>query len=257
MNPVVCTNMDNTGILLVGHGTRNADGTRQFFELQQHLSELVAPAPVAAGLLEFQSPTIPEAWNQLLAKGVTHVHVAPLLLFAAGHAKQDIPEILAECQSHSPKVTFDQSRPLSRHAAIIELTMQRLDAVLSACQHTPERTAIVMVGRGSHDPCAKADMLILSEIVSHRSFVADVTTTFYAMTEPRLPDTLESIAASDRFDTVVVQPHLLFEGRLNQAILSQTNEASKRHPSLQWLTSGYLGPDRLLAEAIAQRTKIG
>lgn len=74
------------------------------------------------------------------------------------------------------------------------------------------------------------------------------------MTEPRLPDTLETVAVSGRFDTVVVQPHLLFEGKLNEAILNQTKEAADRHPSLQWLTSGYLGPDPLLANAIANRT---
>lgn len=246
--------MDKAGILLVGHGTRDTDGTRQFFELEKHLSETVAPAPVTAGLLEFQSPSIPEAWEELLTKGVKHIHVAPLLLFAAGHAKQDIPDILTECQTHSPHITYDQSRPLSRHAAIIDLAVQRLDAALASNQHSPERTAVIMVGRGSHDPCAKADMRVLSEIISRRSFVAEVTTTFYAMTEPRLPNTLEAVAVSGRFDTVVVQPHLLFEGKLNQAILNQTKEAAGRHPSLQWLTSGYLGPDPLLADAIADRT---
>jgi len=251
---MVCTQMDKAGILLVGHGTRNADGTRQFFELEEHLSDLVAPAPVTAGLLEFQSPSIPEAWDELLSQGVTHIHVAPLLLFAAGHAKQDIPDILAECQARSAHVTFDQSRPLSRHAAIIDLAMQRLNTALASCQHSPERTAVIMVGRGSHDPCAKADMRVLSEIISHRSFAAEVITTFYAMTEPRLPDTLETVAVSGRFDTVVVQPHLLFEGKLNEAILNQTKKAADRHPSLQWLTSGYLGPDPLLANAIANRT---
>lgn len=248
--------MKNTGLLLVGHGTRNTEGTRQFFVLQKHLSDLVAPAPVAAGLLEFQTPTIPQAWDELVSKGVGHIHVAPLLLFAAGHAKQDIPDILKQCQGSSNPVTFEQSRPLSRHSAIIELASQRLETALASCQHSPERTAVVMVGRGSHDPCAKADMLILSEIISRRSFVAEVITTFYAMTEPRLPDTLEAVAVSGRFDTVVVQPHLLFEGRLNQAILNQTDEAAKRHRSLNWITSGYLGPDPLLAKAIANRTGI-
>ena len=253
---MVCTKMDNAGILLVGHGTRNADGTRQFFELEKHLSNLVAPAPVAAGLLEFQKPSIPEAWDDLVSRNVTHIHVAPLLLFAAGHAKQDIPDILKDCQARYPQVTYDQSRPLSRHSAIIDLAVQRLDTALTSCTHSPERTAVVMVGRGSHDPCAKSDMLILSEIISQKSYVAEVITTFYAMTEPRLPDTLELVAASGRYDTVIVQPHLLFEGRLNQAILNQTMEAANRHQSLQWLTSGYLGPDPLLAEAIANRTGI-
>jgi len=243
----------NNGVLLVGHGTRDAVGTRQFFQLEKQLSERLPAIPVAAALLEFQTPTLPEAWNQLMTQGVTHVHVAPLLLFAAGHAKQDIPAILAECQKEHSSVTFDQSRPLSRHPAIVDLILQRLDAILARCQHSPQRTVVVMVGRGSHDPCAQADMRILSEITGRRVTVAAVVTAFYAMAEPRLPVVLREIAESGRFDHVVVHPHLLFEGRLNQAIIGQTEEAASRYPSIQWLTSAYLGPDPCVADAIATR----
>ena len=246
--------MNNAGILLIGHGTRDVVGTRQFFELEKHLAEHVFPRPVAAGLLEFQSPTIPEAWAKLSDAGVTHMHVAPLLLFAAGHAKQDIPEILRECQARKPAITYAQSRPLSRHAAIIELAMQRLRATLGSSRNSLERTALVMVGRGSHDPCAKADMRILTELVKARSCLTHVFTTFYAMTEPRLPDTLEELANSGQFDTIIIQPHLLFEGRLNQAIMKQTREAEVKYPSIQWLISSYLGPDPMVAAAIAERT---
>ncbi|MDE0865009.1 MAG: sirohydrochlorin chelatase [Rubripirellula sp.] len=253
MTPKPNSEYTNTGVLLVGHGTRDAIGTRQFFELEERLSERLPAIPVAAALLEFQTPTIPEAWNQLISLGVTHIHVAPLLLFAAGHAKQDIPAILAECQAEDPTLTFDQSRPLSRHAAIIDLVLQRLGETLASCQHPPRRTVIVMVGRGSHDPCAQADMRILSEITARKIDVAEVVTAFYAMAEPRLPAILDEVAETGRFDAVVVHPHLLFEGRLNQAIIRQTKEAAVKYRSLQWLTSAYLGPDACIADAIAAR----
>ena len=256
MIPKPNTKSVNTGVLLVGHGTRDAVGTRQFFQLEQQLSERLPAVPVAAALLEFQTPTIPEAWNQLIAQGVTHVHVAPLLLFAAGHAKQDIPAILAQCQQEHPAITFDQSRPLSRHAAILDLVLRRLDTMLASCQHSLQRTVIVMVGRGSHDPCAQADMRILSEITARKTEVAEVVPAFYAMAEPRLPAILKEVAEAGRFDAVVVHPHLLFEGKLNQAIIRQTKEAAVRYPSLQWLTSAYLGPDACVADAIAARIGI-
>lgn len=241
------------GVLLVGHGTRDEVGTAQFFELAQRLSETLDPMPVEAALLEFQEPTIPQAWESLVAGGSTHIHVAPLLLFAAGHAKQDIPEIIAECRARNPQVAFDQSRPISRHRAIIDLVVQRISATIERFQTPRDRTVVVMVGRGSHDPCAQADMKVLSEVVRGRIDAGMTTTAFYAMAEPRVPDVLDQVAADERFDTVVVHPHLLFEGRLYQAIVRQTEEVAQRHPNIRWVTSPYLGPDRLVAEAIAGR----
>ena len=205
-----------------------------------------------AALLEFQKPTIPEAWASLVSAGVQHIHVAPLLLFAAGHAKQDIPEVLAECQKNTPHVSFDQSRPISREPSLIDIVVQRISSTLADNPLT-QTTALVMVGRGNRDPCAQADMRILSELVNHRLEVSSTVTAFYAMAEPKLPAVLDQVAQTGRFDQIVVHPHLLFEGRLHQAITAQTEEAKTRHPKVQFTMSAYLGPDRLVAKAIAGR----
>lgn len=245
--------MTKRGVLLVGHGTRDEVGTAQFFELGQRLAERLGPTPVASSLLEFQEPTIPQGWDSLVKLGVDHVDVAPLLLFAAGHAKEDIPQCAIECQSRTPQVSFDQSRPLSRHRSIVELVMRRLRQTLALVDAAPDRIAVLMVGRGSRDPCATADMRVLSEIVKRRVDVGAVETSFYAMASPSMRETLDRVSASGRFDCVVVHPHLLFDGRLFQAIKQQTEEVSVLFPSMQFMTSEYLGPDRLVADAIAAR----
>ncbi len=243
------------GVLLVGHGTRDEIGTAQFFGLQTRLADLFRPVPVESGLLEFQRPTIPEAWDALVARGVKHIHVAPLLLFAAGHAKQDIPDIIAECSARTPGVSIDQSRPISRQRSIIDLVTQRLATTLGELAIPKHRTAVVMVGRGSHDPCAQADMRVLSEVVRSRVDASLVVTAFYAMALPRLPDVLDRVAGSGRFDAIAVHPHLLFEGRLYQAIQKQTAEVAAKYPSVRLVTSPYLGPDPLVADAIAARIR--
>jgi sirohydrochlorin cobaltochelatase len=244
---------DGAGVLLVGHGTRDHVGTSQFSQLASRLADRLAPMPVERALLEFQEPTIPQGWDALVAQGVTHVHVAPLLLFAAGHAKQDIPNLIRQCQVKTPGISFDQTRPLSRHPAMIQLAERRLSETLCKSTSPVDRTAVVMVGRGSHDPCAQADMRVLSEVVARRLSLPQVATAFYAMANPRLPTVLNELAACGQFDTIAIQPHLLFEGRLFQAILHQIDEASERYPSIQWIHSDYLGPDPLIAEAIAGR----
>jgi sirohydrochlorin cobaltochelatase len=243
----------DSGVLLVGHGTRDKVGTAQFFELASLLADRLDPIPVEPALLEFQQPTIPQAWDALVSRSVKRVRVSPLLLFAAGHAKQDIPDVLLACQSKAPEITFDQTRPLSRHPAMIELARCRLKNSLSRSTAASKRTAAVMVGRGSYDPCAQADMRVLAEVVGRGVDVASLVTAFYAMANPRLPIVLDELAGSRQFDAIVVQPHLLFEGRLHQAILGQTDQARQKHPTIQWIDSDYLGPDQLVARAIAGR----
>ncbi|MFK8111877.1 MAG: sirohydrochlorin chelatase [Rubripirellula sp.] len=244
---------ESPAVLLVGHGTRDSVGTEQFFRLGEKLQTQLGSIPVASSLLEFQEPTIAQGWDSLVAQGAKHIHVAPLLLFAAGHAKQDIPNEIEACVSKTPWVSHDQSRPISRHRCVIDLVVHRLGETLQQTETPMSRTAIVMVGRGNRDPCAQADMRILSEVVARRLDVRSVVTAFYAMAEPRLPAVLDQVAGSDRFDQVIVHPHLLFEGRLNQAILGQVREADERHSAVRVQASNYLGPEEAIAKAIADR----
>ncbi len=271
-NQTVSTVDDASAVMLVGHGTRDPLGTAEFHQLGEILADLIAPVPVRACLLEFQEPTIRQGWDDLIASGARDIRVAPLLLFAAGHAKQDIPDEIADCRAASigagilpDDASFTsvfQSSPLSRHPAVVELLCQRIADSLSAHQVTAKTSHLVMVGRGSRDPCASADMRVLSELVRHRSGFRSVDVAFYAMAEPRLPEILDDVAkslAGDRrtetraCQTVIVQPHLLFAGRLYQAIAAQVDQANQRHPNVNFVVSGYLGPDPLIAQAVWDR----
>ena len=244
------------GVMLVGHGTRDPVGTHQFFQLGERLSQTLAPVPVESCLLEFQHPTIPDAWRSLVQRGVRHIHVAPLLLFAAGHAKQDIPNVLRACQRQTPAVTFDQSRPISRGVELVQLVQKRIAAALSgAGLNATESTALVMVGRGNRDPCAQADMHVLTEVVAHRFGFGGAFTAFYAMANPSLTDVLDDVAQCDRFSTIVVHPHLLFEGRLFEAIRGKVEQAADRHPQVGFHLGNYLGPEMEIARAIAARLR--
>ena len=245
----------SSAVILVGHGTKDDDGTREFFELGERLAEQLAPLPVRSSLLEFQRPTISEAWTELVQQGATRIHIAPLLLFAAGHAKQDIPQIVAACRSQTPHVSSDQAKPISRHRSILDLVVGRVSDTLRPLEIRRESTALVMVGRGNRDPCAQADMRVLSEVVSRRVDVARVETAFYAMAEPSLPVVLQQLAQNGRYKTIVVHPHLLFAGRLFQAISRQVEQTAESFANVDFQLSPYLGPDRRVADAIADRIR--
>ncbi len=256
----------DSGLLLVGHGTRDRQGTEEFLTLGRRLARLLDPLPVEACLLELQPPTISQGWQRLVDAGVRHIHVAPLLLFAAGHAKADIPAAVGECRSRSPGVSSDQSRPLSRCPELIDLVVRRLDEVLdssagasrvvgepSGAAIAAGQTAVVMVGRGSRDPCAQADLRVLAGCVHRRRPVRRFVVAYYAMAEPKLPAVIDRLAADQEIRRVIVLPHILFAGSIHRSIVELVEAANERHPTIAFDCASYLGPEPELARAVVRR----
>ena len=79
------------GVMLCGHGSRNRLAVAEFAELAQGLQALLPEVPVEYGYLEFARPILRDGLEALRARGVSHVLAVPAMLFAAGHAKNDIP----------------------------------------------------------------------------------------------------------------------------------------------------------------------
>ena len=249
----VAAGSDRRGVLLIGHGTRDTVGHAQFFALAELLARQIAPVPVQGCLLELQPPSIAEGWDSLARQGVCHIHAVPLLLFSAGHAKSDIPLALANCQRAWPAISWDQTRPLSRCPELLELILRRIDEAFTAAPLPLERTALVMVGRGSYDPCAQADLKLLAHCVGGRRRFRQVAAAFYAMAEPNLPQVLDELAADPAIEAILVQPHLLFAGAIDQAIRDLVAQSQQRHPHCRHYCSQYLGPEPEIAAALLRR----
>ncbi|WP_417730554.1 sirohydrochlorin chelatase [Rosistilla oblonga] len=245
------------GYLLIGHGTRDLDGTKEFLQLGEVLGQLLAPAPVEACFLELQQPTIGEAWQRMVASNVDGIYAVPLLLFAAGHAKRDIPEELqAACDAAiggSRGLPFVQTPPLQCHPKLLELSAIRAQQAIDAAGGVDRaRTALVMVGRGSLDDGATAEMYRFSELRGQSLRPAVVRTGFVAMARPDLASVLDEVAQLPEIDTIVVQPHLLFQGDLNQRVMQMIDAAADRHRNRRWIAVDRLGPDPRLAQALIE-----
>src|SRR3982750_4104678 len=83
-----------TGVMLCGHGSRNQLAVGEFASLAERLRERLPGVPVEYGYLEFANPVIHLGLDRLRERGVTKVLAVPGMLFAAGHAKNDIPSVL-------------------------------------------------------------------------------------------------------------------------------------------------------------------
>ena len=82
------------GVLVCGHGSRNRLAVAEFAQLARGLQAQLPAVPVEYGYLEFARPILRDGLDALRAKGVGQVLAVPAMLFAAGHAKNDIPSVL-------------------------------------------------------------------------------------------------------------------------------------------------------------------
>ena len=103
--------MSRTGILLFAHGARDPNWALPFEAVAARLRartlkhDRQAPE-VTLAFLEFMSPDIAAAGDDLAARGCTEVSVVPLFLGAGGHVRKDLPRLLDELAARHPGVSW-------------------------------------------------------------------------------------------------------------------------------------------------------
>jgi sirohydrochlorin cobaltochelatase len=245
------------GVLVVGHGTADVVGAAETRRVTELVAEALPGVPVALGFLEVIGPTIGEALATLAAAGCREVVATPVLLFEAGHAKRDVPEAIAAAAGELGLVVR-QAGPLGFHPALVALARQRRQEAVAAAAAAvgPEATALVMVGRGSSDPATPAQLeAFTAATLAGQPPPAVVLCGFVAAARPRVPEALAAAGEPTRASLrrVVVQPHLLFRGHVEEQVTAAVAAARAARPDLEWVQVPRLGPDPAVAQALVDR----
>ncbi len=242
-----------SGLLLVGHGTRDARGQAEFHTIANKVAAALSPLPVEAGHIELAEPTVGEAFQRLMERGASHVRVAPLLLFAAGHAKADIPEAVSRATALHPQVTVDFATPFGLDDRILALSERRHREALAGRRPVPaEDTYWLLVGRGSSDPTASGELSQFAAKRAQRSSLLRFGHCFVAAARPTVPEGLAA-AASLKVKRIVVQPHLLFQGAVLDEVTAAVARFESKRPDIDWVATAHLGPEQEVVEAVIER----
>ena len=237
-------------LLVVGHGTKDAAGVRQFGRLVERVQAAAPYADVEGGFLELSPPPIQDATARLVAAGHVRIDVVPLVLVAAGHSKGDIPAALRREEGRHPGLTFRYARPLGPHPSLLAEAEARLLAV--APREQWGQTAVVLVGRGATDPDANAEIAKTARLLQEGRGIGTVETSFISLALPSVPDGLER-ARRLGFSRIVVLPWFLFAGVLPERIAAQAQEWAAQHPDVDVRAADLLGPTEALAAVVLER----
>ncbi len=222
------------GVVLIGHGTRDVQGTEEFAALAASLRERLSPQPITDCYLELREPDIPTGIRQLLEMGVRSIIAAPILLFAARHAREDIPAEIRRELNLYPEIKWLQTEPLGCHPQLLELAELRLAELLgSSAGEAPAEgsTQYLIVARGTSDAIARQDIEAFvdrrrASIEAH-SRDCEVSLAYVAAAEPRLKDALAA-AVAKKPGKIIVLPHVLFYGEVLGEIRNLAEQASQQ-----------------------------
>ncbi|GLU35453.1 CbiX/SirB N-terminal domain-containing protein [Trinickia caryophylli] len=110
-----------SGIVLFGHGARDARWAEPFERLAQKLRDACGPVtPVSLAFLELMSPDLPTAIAQQVAAGCTVVAVVPVFVGVGGHIRRDLPTVLDRCRAAHPGVEIRCAAPVGEDEAVLD-----------------------------------------------------------------------------------------------------------------------------------------
>jgi sirohydrochlorin cobaltochelatase len=242
-------------VLFVGHGSRDAEGTAEFLRVVELFRTHDPDRIIECGFLEFARPVIDEGVSRCVERGARAVAVLPGMLMAAGHAKNDIPSEIHEARRRHPTVSFHYGRHLHLHPNVIELCRVRLEEAERAAGPVDRKdTLLLVVGRGSSDPDANADVAKLARLLWEGMGFGWGAACYIGVTTPLLPEAVERCHRMG-YRRVIVFPFFLFTGVLEKRIRRQTEEFGRQHTGSEFLCAGYLNIHALLLDAFAERAE--
>ena len=244
------------GVLICGHGSRSQAAVDQFSNFVSKLPDYLPDWPIEFGYLEFANPVIRDALDKLRGQGCKRVLAAPGMLFAAMHAKNDIPSVL-NAYAHEHGIIIDYGRDLGIDENMIAAAAARVEEAIERTTESADAvkradTCLVVIGRGSSDPDANSNIAKVARQVRDLTNIGWCEIGYSGVTFPLVEACLEQVVKLG-FKRIVVFPYFLFSGVLIDRIYGFTDLVAERHPGTQFVKADYLNDHPLVLTTMANR----
>jgi sirohydrochlorin cobaltochelatase len=243
-----------TGVMICGHGSRSKAAVDEFAILAEKLPAYLPPEwEVDYGYLEFANPVIRDGLDRLREKGCERILAVPGMLFAAMHAKNDIPTVLnTYAAQHGIKVNY--GRELGVDPKMIAAAGARIQEALDADpSDVPlHETCLVVIGRGASDPDANGNVSKVARMLWEGMGFGWCEVGYSGVTFPLVEPCLQHVSRLG-YKRVVVFPYFLFTGILIDRIHGFTDQVAAQHPDISFLKAGYLKDHPKVLETFAER----
>ncbi len=248
--------MSDTAVLFCGHGSRDDDAIRELARVAHRLGHRLPEYRVDHAFLEFARPVIGDRLEALRAEGAREILAIPGMLFAAGHAKNDIPSVLNAFAARRADTKVHYGRELAIEPKLINAAAERIEEAMKTAGDGVARkdTLLVVVGRGTSDPDANGNIAKVARMLWEGMALGWAEVCYSGVTTPL---TEEGFARAARmgFGRIVVFPYFLFTGVLVKRIYRHAEAAAAANPGVEFVKAHYLDDHPNVIEAFVDRVR--
>ncbi len=115
-----------TGLLFVAHGTPHVEANAPIKRVLQRVCERNGYRYATVGYLDCNQPTIPDAFDELVATGITRLTVLPYFLHLGRHVRQDLPALFEQARQRHPQVEIRIAHHLDYDPLLVQVTAERI-----------------------------------------------------------------------------------------------------------------------------------
>ena len=246
-------------LLLLAHGSRNEQAREQYRRLEQAVSQRLPGVTVGFSVLEFPGDglaSIVDGVARLARGGARRLVALPYFLFAAGHVREDLAGELAAASRDFPALELAYQPPLGVDPALLDALEARAAEAEAQLEPAEGATALLLVGAGTSDPDANADLYRAARLLWERKRYPLVEVAFVSLTEPKVGAALDRCAALGAA-RVLIGPYFLNTGVLSRRIDAAAEAARSRHPGVRIGVATEIGLHPRLLDLVVERARIG
>jgi sirohydrochlorin cobaltochelatase len=111
--------MSGKGIILFGHGARNAEYVEPFLRIREALLALDPEAKAEIGFLELTQPSFETAVESLVARGAHHIVVVPIFFAPGRHVLKDLPPLAGHAMERHPGLEIEISPAVGQSPSVV------------------------------------------------------------------------------------------------------------------------------------------
>ena len=124
--------MPQTGVIILCHGSRGERGIVEVTEALRRVTEGVKPllppgVEVIGAAFQFNHPTLEEAVESLVVRGVERIVIMPYFLFPGRHITEDIPQLVEKLKRIYSEREFIVTNPLGLDERFIGHVAKRIE----------------------------------------------------------------------------------------------------------------------------------
>ncbi len=246
-----------TGVMICGHGSRSQSAVDEFAVLAEKLPAYLPDDWMCDyGYLEFANPVIRDGLDNLREAGCERILAVPGMLFAAMHAKNDIPTVLnTYAKTHDMDVSY--GRELGVDPKMIAAAAGRIQEAVDQAnadhgELSLHETCLVVIGRGASDPDANGNVAKIARMLQEGMGFGWCDVGYSGVTFPLVEPCLQHVAHLP-YKRIIVFPYFLFSGILIDRIYGFTDQVAADHPNIQFIKAPYLGDHPKVLETFAER----